>query len=376
MRIYQTIHKYPPHIPLFEKQNNITDDTNISFAELQKLILEDGYASSYILLPAIEGKMDQVFFTIWDYERLQHLWAKEHGLNSRDLSVIKRAQIESYRPHVFYNHSAFCDNDFLNKYKIDQNILKVCWYGIIKKKPAIFEPYDIHLTLHKPYIKKWEEVGLKSYELQPSFDKRLEKYDMVNKPIDFLFYGQYSYGPYSFGKFCKRNKLIDELLQYSLSSKLNIKIHLQIGNLTKPYFNIPLLRKLKHNPPHSIFVTTNTSPPLYGKSLHNAIGNTKFVINAYTDHNQYFKSNMRIFEALSCGSMLISEEGNYPDGFEANKNFIPYKNSKDLIRNIPKLMERYSSLRENMLPYIDEVKNIYSKKKQWEQFRKIVNENS
>ena len=112
MRIYQTIHKYPHHIALFEKQNNITDETDISFAEIQKLILEDGYASSYILLPAIEGKTDQVFFTLWDYERLQHLWAKEHGLNSKDLSVIKHAQLEWYKPDIFYNHSAFCDNDF------------------------------------------------------------------------------------------------------------------------------------------------------------------------------------------------------------------------------------------------------------------------
>ena len=133
MRIYQTIHKYPHHIALFEKQNNITDETDISFAEIQKLILEDGYASSYILLPAIEGKTDQVFFTLWDYERLQHLWAKEHGLNSKDLSVIKHAQLEWYKPDIFYNHSAFCDNDFLSKYEIDKNILKICWYGIVQK---------------------------------------------------------------------------------------------------------------------------------------------------------------------------------------------------------------------------------------------------
>jgi hypothetical protein len=34
MRIYQTLHKYAAHIPLFEEKNNINDDTDISFAEL------------------------------------------------------------------------------------------------------------------------------------------------------------------------------------------------------------------------------------------------------------------------------------------------------------------------------------------------------
>jgi spore maturation protein CgeB len=117
-------------------------------------------------------------------------------------------------------------------------------------------------------------------------------------------------------------------------------------------------------------------PPLYGQSLYESIGKSKFVVNAYTDFNQYFKSNMRVFESLSCGSLLISEEGNYPDGFEANKNFMQFKNSKDLISKIPKFIENYSSLKENMVPFINKVKNIYSKENQWDRFNKIINENS
>jgi hypothetical protein len=226
------------------------------------------------------------------------------------------------------------------------------------------------LTLHRPYINQWAKLGSKSYELQPGVDRRLENYDLKHKTIDFLFYGQY------FDRmFDQRNRLVDELLEYSLSSKLNIKIHLQLSNLKKPFVNLRFLRRLEHLSAHSKFVITNALPPLYGQSLYEAIGKSKFVINAYTDYNQDFKSNMRLFESLGCGSLLISEEGNYPNGFEGNKNFIPYKNSKDLIINIPKFVENYSSLKENMLPYINEVKKIYSKKNQWEQFKQIVNAN-
>ena len=371
MRAYQTIHKYAPHIPFFEKQNNITNETDISFSELQKLILEDGYASSYILLPALEDRMDEVFFTLWDYERLQYLWAKEHGLKSRDLSMIKHAQIEWYKPDVFYNHSAFCDGDFVNKYRIDQNILKVCWYGIIEQDPQTFKSYDIRLTLHRPYVKKWNDNGLKSYELQPAFDNRLGKHDSQHKTIDFLFYGQCFYGMFN-----KRNQLIRELLEYGRNSKLSIKIHLQFGDLDKPYLDVPFFRRFKHDTNHSRFVKMHASPPLYGELLYSTIGRSKFVINAYTDYNQHFKSNMRLFESLGCGSLLISEDGNYPEGFEANKNFLPYKYSKDLFENIPVFVENYSLLKENMLPYIDNVKNIYSKVRQWEQFKEIVYGNS
>ena len=72
---------------------------------------------------------------------------------------------------------------------------------------------------------------------------------------------------------------------------------------------------------------------------------------------------MRVFESLGCGSLLISEDGCYPDGFQSGKNFIPYKNSKDLLGNIPKFIDNYSSLRENMLPYIDEVNRYLYKRK-------------
>ncbi len=65
MKIYQCIHKYKPHIPQFEAKHGIGDDTDISFEELRKLVIEDGYASPYILQPALEGNSDEVFYTLW-----------------------------------------------------------------------------------------------------------------------------------------------------------------------------------------------------------------------------------------------------------------------------------------------------------------------
>ena len=58
------------------------------------------------------------------------------------------------------------------------------------------------------------------------------------------------------------------------------------------------------------------------------------------------------------------------------KTLFHIKIQKILIENIPKLIDNYSLLKENMHPYITEVKNMYTKQNQWEQFKKIVNENS
>ncbi len=115
MKVYQCIHKYPPHIPLFEAKHGITDQTDLTFSQLQKLVIDDGYAAAYILQPALEHKTGDVFFTIWDYKRLQYLWAEENGLHTTDLKKIKLAQIEKLKPDVVYNHSPFCDFDFIKQ---------------------------------------------------------------------------------------------------------------------------------------------------------------------------------------------------------------------------------------------------------------------
>ncbi len=112
MKVSQTIHKYPPHISDFERRYGIKGK-NLSFSELQALVLEDGYASTYILKPALEGRSQEVFFTIWDYERLQYKWAEEKELKTRNLSDINWPRLKLSRKLMQYctkqeQWSTFC----------------------------------------------------------------------------------------------------------------------------------------------------------------------------------------------------------------------------------------------------------------------------
>lgn len=371
MKIYQCIHKYPPHIPLFEKKHGITDSTNLSFKELQKLVIEDGYASSYILLPALEGRDDEVFYTIWDYERLQLLWAKEHGLKTNNLQEIKFAQIEWFKPDVFYDFSPTIDNTFTLKFPIHSSILKLCWYSIIEKEPYYLPYYDLRISLHRPYIEKWNQRNLNSLELQPSFVYNWEKYNQQEKPIDILFYGQFS--DYFFSN---RNKIIEQLILLKEKEKLNIQVYLQYSKKYEPYINLPLIRRISKVISPSKLILKNTNNSIYGEDLYATIGKSKFVLNGYGNFNKDFKSNMRLFEALGCGALLFSEKGNYPEGFEANKNYIPYANAEELIEIIPKKLAEYKQLREYQTPYISKVKEKYSKQNQWNKIKNAIKEMS
>ena len=57
----------------------------------------------------------------------------------------------------------------------------------------------------------------------------------------------YFMGNIFYGLFNKRYKVIRRLLEYSLNSEINIKIHLQLENLKKPLLNIPFFRRFQRN---------------------------------------------------------------------------------------------------------------------------------
>lgn len=366
MKVFQCIHKYSPHIPLFEKRHGITDQSDFSFKELQRLVIDDGYASAYILKPALEHKSEEVFFTIWDYERLQHLWAKENALQSTDLSEIKLAQIKAFKPDVFYNMSPNVDNSFIENLVIERFKCKfICWNSFIEKKPRTYPFYDVHLTLHKPFLNYWNKLNLKGFELQPSIPADWE-FKNPNRPIDVLFYGQYNEWI-----FLKRNKLIERLIDYKNINKHKVRIHLQYKIRQKAWFKLYRFEKIKLTFPNKL-VVENSLPPLYGDELYKTIGMSKIVINAYGDNNQFFKSNLRVFEAIGHGAFLISERGHYPEGLEPDVDFYIYDGFEELVEKVEIVLENWEKHKEIAQRTAEKVRKYFSKETQWTKFLEVV----
>lgn len=368
MRVYQCLHVYPPHIPQFERRNGVSDD--MDFATLHKLVLQEGYASAYILAPALEGRPEEVFFTLWDYDRLQRLWAREHGLRTQDRDAIKLAQIEEYKPDVFYNMSAFCDDGFIRK--LGRSRMKcVYWNGIIEARPRTFAEYDGQLSLHRPYIDYWRSCGLAACELQPAVPDAWAGLSAGGRPIDVLFYGQYTRA-----FFKGRNRLIQQLLEYGLASRHDVRCHLQCDTSRPTLFRIPGLPWTRIRSPFARrvepFVLEHALPPVYGGELYRTIAQARIVINAYTDHNQAFKSNMRLFEAIGLGAFLISEEGIYPDGFNPGEDFYTYRDADGMFGQIERVLgdwPRHAAVAERTR---QKIASLYSKERQWRDFKSFV----
>jgi hypothetical protein len=366
MRVYQCIHIYQPHIPLFEKKYGIQGDTDITFEALRRLVIDDGYAGAYILSPALRHQSEEVFFTLWNYERLQHLWAREHGLRTTNLDEIKKAQIEQLKPDVFYNMSPIYDGDFIcDLFPRSEHIKYVCWNGVIEQRPKTFPLYDAHLTLFKPFVDFWKRLGLRAFELQPGV---VPAWLTVNSPrdIDVLFYGQFAES-----LFLKRAALLEQMAAYTRSSRHNIRLHLQYEPMKRRYATLgPLNIERTVFPSRRVRAVSHA--PLYGAALSEAIGRSKIVINSFGDFNTAYKSNMRLFEAIGHGAFLISEEGCYPPGFEPGVDFYTFTDFGSLKEKIEYVLANWPEHEAIAQRTREKIGRLYSKEAQWQQFQACI----
>jgi hypothetical protein len=369
MKVFQCLQKYAPHIPSFEKKYGIEDKTDITFEDLRKLLIEDGYASTYILKPALENKTNDVFYTIWDYKRLQMLWAKENGLKSKELDEIKLAQIEAFKPDVFYNHSPYYDGDFVRKIQHNKELIKVCWDAIITHNPSFHENYNLRFTLFEPYVKLWNQHGYNANLLPPAFPDSWELLKKNQKDIDILFYGQY--GEYFFSE---RNDMLKEIVPWAKKKGFHFKMHLQGTKQKRSLINIRGIRRFTSWWPIAPkIITDNALAPIYGQQLYETIARSKIVINAFTNYNGLFKDNMRNYETIGGGALLIGDDGIYPEHFIPNVDFLTYKSKEELFDKIESVLALPDQGLEMAQRTRKKLKSIYSKENQWKKFQENIN---
>jgi hypothetical protein len=185
-KVYQCIRAYDLYIPAFEKKYGIKEK-NYSFSELRELLIDDGFASTYILDPAFNNNDKGFFFTLWNYKTLQFKWAEENGLKTRELDEIRLAQIEEFKPDVYYNFSPHHDNGTTKKILQKKEIVKVCWDAVITNHPPFHESYDLRLSLFEPYVKFWKQHGYQSTILKPALSHLSENMKKKKKYIYILF---------------------------------------------------------------------------------------------------------------------------------------------------------------------------------------------
>jgi spore maturation protein CgeB len=107
--------------------------------------------------------------------------------------------------------------------------------------------------------------------------------------------------------------------------------------------------------------------------LYETIARSKIVINAFTKFNGHYKDNMRNYESIGCGALLIGEDGVYPEHFVPNTDFYTYRSPDELIEKIENVLSMPDQGLEMAIKTREKLKQIYSKENQWISFVNTIN---
>jgi Glycosyl transferases group 1 len=359
MRLFQNSALYPSYLP---RLNELASKTN-SFEERRRVFLDDRFGALHFLKPVLDGEA-HAFFTNGDDQILQRSWARENGL-APDVSLeeILLAQIEHHKSEVFYNldpvryASAFVR-------KLPGCVRKsICW-RVAPSGRADLTAYDAVLGNFPSILKEWEDKGCRTSYFLPSIDPVMAEYDSSERTIDVLFVGGYSRHHQT------RARALERVA--GLAPEWRITYRLDSSRLTRLAESAlgRLLPLRKYRRPDTIAKITEL--PVFGRQLYELIGQSRIVLNGAIDTSGADRGNMRCFEAMGCGALLVSDTGNYPAGMKAGETMLTYDSADDAPTVIEDALDHWVGSAELARLGREQIFRLYSKSRQWQQFVELV----
>jgi len=360
VRLFQNSRYYPSLRP---KVRELTGRLP-TFAAKMDAFVRFREAGCHILLP-VDQQAEWAFFTNADDAEIQRVWAREHGLSPRaSLADILRAQIEEHRADVFYNiDTTGWPADFVKtlpgcvKYVIG-------WYALPYLN-ASFAGYDLIVCNFPSVLADLSQQGCQTDYFFPAYDSEMTPFAARKaRPVDVLFVGGYT-------RRHKRRSAVLEAIA-GVASQYNVVFHLDRSRLCRLAESAVghLLPLAKHRRPSSIRSVATGS--IFGRDYYDALSSAKIVLNGSIDMSSTDRGNMRCFEALGSGALLLTDEGNYPEGMSDGKTMVTYNSPEHALTQIKTLLadtDRRTSIARAGHRMIS---TRYSKEVQWQRFEALV----
>ena len=359
MRLFQNSALYPSYLP---RLNALAGKT-AGFEQRRRVFLEDRFGALHFLKPVLDGDAS-AFFTNGDDEILQRQWAKENGLPAgSSLEGILLAQIEHHRSEVFYNldpvryPSAFVR-------RLPSSVHKsLCWRAAPSGR-ADLSAYGAVLGNFPSILDTWRRKGCRAELFFPAVDPVMSEYGHGDRPIDVLFVGGYSQHHSARARVLERVAVLAGQWQiaYCLdTSRLTRLAESALGRV------MPLRR---YRRPDAI--ARIAKQPVFGRQLYDLIGKSKVVLNGAIDMAGSDRGNMRCFESMGCGALLVSDAGNYPAGMRACETMQVYSSADAAVNVIGDAL--VNGRRSANLARLgrQEISALYSKSLQWEKFVSLL----
>lgn len=360
MRIFQNSGLYPAYRARLQHLRRGKD----GFSDWMSIFLADRYGTAHYLKPILEGD-PEAFFTNGDDEPAQRLWAKENGMpDGQPLESILLAQIEQHRTEVFYNLDPMLyGSGFIRK--LPGCVKKSFAWRAAPSPGADFDAYDLVLCNFPGILKSYQEKGWRAAYFSPAHDDAMDSFAARrDRPIDVMFVGSYS------RHHSRRAALLEAVA--GLANEFKLKFHLENSRMTRlaesPIGMLPPLRQ--HRRPASI--RSIAKGPVFGVDLYEALGSAKIVLNGAIDMAGKDRGNMRCFEAMGCGAVMISDAGHYPAGMADRETMVTYASPAEAVQHIRALLRDEESRSKIAANAHHLMKTAYSKSAQWAAFLDLV----
>lgn len=359
MRLFQNSGLYPSYLAHL---NQLAAEAS-SFEERRRIFLDDRFGALHFLKPVLDRE-PKAFFTNGDDEILQRLWAREQGFPGKPtLEAILLAQIEHHRTEIFYNMDPVrYPSDFVRKLPacVKQTL---CWRAAPSGN-ADLTAYGAVLGNFPSILEAWRSNGCRAEIFFPAHDPLMDQYGHGDRPVDVLFVGGYS------RHHSTRARTLEQVA--SLAGTRQIVYCLDASRLTVLAESaigawLPLR---KHRRPAAI--ARIAMPPVFGRQLYELIGSSKIVLNGAIDMAGMDRGNMRCFEAMGCGALLVSDAGKYPEGMDRNETISTYESATDCLVEIEKCLNNWRDVKRKADRGRCRIRDLYSKERQWALFEKLV----
>jgi len=336
---------------------------DVDFESRRRTLVNDRFGALHFLKPALDGDSD-AFFTNGDDAKLQHAWARQRGMSERGLEEILLAQIEEHRTEVFYNTDPTrFDSAFVRR--LPACVKKtICWRAA-PLAGADLSAYGIVVCNFPSILADWQRRGWRTAYFSPAIDPVMDEYLDRDRTIDILFVGAYT------RHHSMRVKVLEAVA--ALGQKFNVVYCLDVSRLnrvaeTPAGLFIPQLRKLRR----PAAVRSVAKPAVFGRDLYDLIGRAKIVLNGAIDMAGRDRGNMRCFEAMGCGALLLSDAGEYPKGMRDRETMVAYEGAEQAVQLALNFLSDDEKRNSISTEGRDTVRKLYNKSAQWALFTEIV----
>ena len=335
----------------------------VSFEDRRAVFLNDRFGALHFLQPVLEGDPG-AFFTNGNDDVLQRQWARQNGLrNETSLERILHAQIEHHRTEVFYNLDPVrYPSTFVGK--LPGCVRKTLCWRAAPSGQADLTAYGAVLGNFPSILDSWRRKGCRAELFYPAIDPVMSEFGHGERPIDVLFVGGYS------RHHASRAKVLEQVA--GLAQDWRVVYCLDASRLTR-LAESPLGRLLplgKHRRPPAL--SSVAKPPIFGRQLYDLIGKSKIVLNGAIDMAGDDRGNMRCFEAMGCGALLVSDAGNYPEGMIPGETIVTYETAESGAEKIQRLLSDRTLTKKMADNGQRQIGDLYTKAHQWSLFKAVL----